>query len=382
MRTWLRGFLVAFGLVAISGTALAQFQLTLNFQNMNPHLNQAFQLRVVNKTSGLEVGRHVIGALSDANFTIEMLVLLDGESYWIDFFADLNQNGQYDAPPADHAWRMELNNAASDTALTFSHNTSFTDIQWPGDIDPYQFTGEWSGTWKNLTFQTTGPISGTITFDTDSMKVSGEFKTTGAFGNPDTTVFAFEGKIDSTSGDTMKVQLPAPWTGSVALFNGTISGTITDPYLFGTGLSMTFTGNFGLAQAIYRYKMSGTFQADGIVIMSHPDIPTGIVSPVAASKPEDFAILQNYPNPFNPETRIRLQLKSQAQVVVSIYDVRGRLVRQYAPGAVQAGVYEITWDARDSRGLPVPGGMYLAKVTIAPASQPAITQTLKMLLLK
>ena len=382
MRKWIRAFMLFLMAAVLSAEALAQYTLTLDFQNMNPHLSQKFELRVVNKGSGLEVGRYTIGSLDSANFSIDLLVLVEGESYWIDFYADLNGNGQYDAPSTDHAWRMELNNAKNDTTLVFSHNVNFTDIQWPGDIDPYQFTGTWSGNWKNLTFQTTGPISGTVTVDPDSMKISGEFKTTGAFGNPDTTVFAFEGKADTTSGDTLKVQLPAPWTGTINLFNGTISGTITDPNLFGTGLSMTFTGNYGLAQTIFRYQMSGTFQADGIVVMSHPDIPTGIASPVVASRPESFAILQNYPNPFNPETRIRIQLKQSARVSVQIYDLQGRLVRQYEPGSLQAGVYEIPWDARDSRGLAVPGGMYLAKVTLAPEGQNPIIRTLKMLLLK
>jgi len=36
----------------------------------------------------------------------------------------------YDAPNTDHAWRMELNDVMGDTTLNFTHNTSFTDINW------------------------------------------------------------------------------------------------------------------------------------------------------------------------------------------------------------------------------------------------------------
>ena len=54
-----------------------------------------------------------------------------GEDYYIDFYADHNGNGQYDAPPVDHAWRLELSNVAGDSQLDFTHNTNFTDIEWP-----------------------------------------------------------------------------------------------------------------------------------------------------------------------------------------------------------------------------------------------------------
>ena len=36
----------------------------------------------------------------------------------------------YDAPPTDHAWRLELNNAVRGDELNFAQNTNFTDIKW------------------------------------------------------------------------------------------------------------------------------------------------------------------------------------------------------------------------------------------------------------
>jgi hypothetical protein len=40
----------------------------------------------------------------------------------------LNGNGTYDAPPADHAWRIEIETVNGDTTVPFLHNTDFTDI--------------------------------------------------------------------------------------------------------------------------------------------------------------------------------------------------------------------------------------------------------------
>ena len=43
--------------------------------------------------------------------------------------------------------------------------------------------------------------------------------------------------------------------------------------------------------------------------------------------PAAFALGQNYPNPFNPRTMIRFELPEPMRVRLSIFDVRGRLVK-------------------------------------------------------
>ena len=66
------------------------------------------------------------------NYTIYVPGFDLNKDYNIDFYADLNGNGSYNAPPADHAWRLTINSAAGDFVSNFSHNASFVDIQWPG----------------------------------------------------------------------------------------------------------------------------------------------------------------------------------------------------------------------------------------------------------
>ncbi|MEZ5148111.1 MAG: choice-of-anchor V domain-containing protein [Bacteroidales bacterium] len=107
------------------------YRFTLNAMEMNPHLGELFELRVVNQSSLAEVGRVSIDSISLVNFSTMALGLQIGEDYYIDFYADHNGNGQYDAPPVDHAWRLELSNVAGDSQLDFTHNTNFTDIEWP-----------------------------------------------------------------------------------------------------------------------------------------------------------------------------------------------------------------------------------------------------------
>jgi hypothetical protein len=70
----------------------------------------------------------VIASIEDAEFDVESYVVEPGKSYMVDFYADHNGNGSYDAPPADHAWRLETTASAGDLELEFVHNTNFTDI--------------------------------------------------------------------------------------------------------------------------------------------------------------------------------------------------------------------------------------------------------------
>lgn len=105
-----------------------KFILTVNFTGMTPHVGQTLWLAVKEKDSGKTVDRKSV-TVSTA-FTMELTGLEMGHSYWVDFFSDHNKNGIYDAPPADHAWRREVNNVAGNSVIDFAHNTGFTNIEW------------------------------------------------------------------------------------------------------------------------------------------------------------------------------------------------------------------------------------------------------------
>jgi hypothetical protein len=119
-------------LVSEPGNAASKtiFNATIQLTGMTPHLNKKFELRVVDKMNGKEAFRYVNESISSADFNVDLQNIQSGHSYWIDFYADHNGNGKYDPPPADHAWRLELNNAAGEEIIPFAHNTTFTDIKW------------------------------------------------------------------------------------------------------------------------------------------------------------------------------------------------------------------------------------------------------------
>ena len=87
------------------------------------------------------------------------------------------------------------------------------------------------------------------------------------------------------------------------------------------------------------------------------------VSNVNSLLPGTTALLPNFPNPFNPETWIPYQLNKPSDVSITIYDIRGSVVRELDLGQKTAGYYTdrsraAHWDGRNATGERVANGVY------------------------
>ncbi len=60
---------------------------------------------------------------------------------------------------------------------------------------------------------------------------------------------------------------------------------------------------------------------------------------------ETCTLEQNYPNPFNPATFIDYSIPTQAQVNLTVFDVRGNKVAELVNAQQSSGSYSATWDA-------------------------------------
>ncbi|MBD3289572.1 T9SS type A sorting domain-containing protein, partial [candidate division KSB1 bacterium] len=97
--------------------------------------------------------------------------------------------------------------------------------------------------------------------------------------------------------------------------------------------------------------------------------------------PESFRLKQNYPNPFNPETLIEYDLPASAQVVLTIYDVRGNEVQTLESTAKSAGTHTVMWDGRNEFGTLVSTGLYFYRLDVV-SENAKFSQTRKMILMK
>ena len=93
--------------------------------------------------------------------------------------------------------------------------------------------------------------------------------------------------------------------------------------------------------------------------------------------PTRLALEQNFPNPFNPVTTLRYTVPEKEIVNISVYDMRGKLVKTLVNSFQSSGKKTVHWNGTDSRDNTVSAGLYLYKINAG-----IFSQTKKMILLK
>jgi len=85
--------------------------------------------------------------------------------------------------------------------------------------------------------------------------------------------------------------------------------------------------------------------------------PTGIVN-TENGIPKEYNLYQNFPNPFNPSTVIKFDVPKKSDVSIIVYDLLGRESAVLLNREMNAGKYEITWNARN-----LSSGIYYYRMT-------------------
>ena len=76
--------------------------------------------------------------------------------------------------------------------------------------------------------------------------------------------------------------------------------------------------------------------------------------------PEVISLGSAYPNPFNPTTSFELNVGNAGHVTMNVYNVMGQVVETLVNNTMDAGSYNITWDATNFSS-----GMYVVKAETA-----------------
>ena len=136
-------------------------------------------------------------------------------------------------------------------------------------------------------------------------------------------------------------------------------------------------GNQAGTYAVTAFDQSGTIAGTAVVYIAtktevhndHHRLPT------------EFRLHQNVPNPFNPETTIRFQLPSPAQVILAIFNLHGQKIGTLLEEKKEAGYYGAVWDGRDDRGVLAASGVYLYKMEVR-TDKDHFVETRKMIFLR
>ena len=133
--------------------------------------------------------------------------------------------------------------------------------------------------------------------------------------------------------------------------NGLTISTITNPN------TLTFT-DAGVPNGTYEYWICSMFN-DPYMLSD----PSNIVTiTIGTSNDDEIASAQvkvsASPNPFSTSAAFSIQSKAGAAVKLSIYNLKGQLVKSYVTTADGSGNASLIWDGTDANGLKVDSGIY------------------------
>ena len=196
-------------------------------------------------------------------------------------------------------------------------------------------------------------------------------------GNPE----AYEGVLIEISDDSEISEVNAY---DLTMSDGTYSFLLDDDFVADSILDINYQENAILNAEDTLVVGDSLDNVIGVVMYSYGStkvevrqvsdvtIKEATVEPGVMDVPAKFALHQNYPNPFNPVTTIRFELANSTNVKLSIYDITGRLVENLVNTNMNAGTYDLRWNATH-----LSSGMYLYRI-----ETPEFTATNKLVLLK
>jgi len=191
---------------------------------------------------------------------------------------------------------------------------------------------------------------------------------------------AYEGVLIEISDDS-KVESINSY--DLTMSDGTYSFLLDDDFVADSILDINYQENAILNGVDTLVEGDSLDNVTGVVMYSYGSMKVEVrqVSDVTiletggvnvVDMPENFALHQNYPNPFNPITTIRFDLATATNAKLTIYDITGRLVDELVNSNMNAGSYDLRWNAAH-----LSSGMYLYRI-----ETPEFTATNKLLLLK
>ncbi|MCP4712250.1 MAG: T9SS type A sorting domain-containing protein [Planctomycetes bacterium] len=112
-----------------------------------------------------------------------------------------------------------------------------------------------------------------------------------------------------------------------------------------------------------------------VIFTKNDDVSVTTVTP---SHPKwEYRLEQNRPNPFSPLTTITFEIPAWEHVSLRIYNITGQLVKTLQNGMLEAGRYDVTWDATGSSNERVTAGAYFYRIQAGP-----FAQTRRMILMR
>lgn len=231
-------------------------------------------------------------------------------------------------------------------------------------------------------------VAGNVNFDVGVLRDTGtaDYTAEAVYGSPITTnesgtygtyTFAANHLLDLRA-----IYLePGLWTIHLASFETNIDWGLSlyapDVAYMGksnvVGDALSFLAGDGMDESFSVHTTVAGWYGIAVWKAKYADIPkTGAyrlyVSCAASSVPDELPIVPTLsalvgvsPNPFNPQTTVTFDLAVASRAVLSVYDLRGALVRRLVDETLTPGRHTATWDGCDQSGQSVASGVYVTR---------------------
>jgi hypothetical protein len=99
----------------------------MSFAGMKVHIGKMLEVMVIESETGRTVGLYRLQSIPGDAFEIAIPDIIDvgGVVYRIEFYADANDNHEYDALPTDHTWVLFGESDDKELHISFTHGTDF-----------------------------------------------------------------------------------------------------------------------------------------------------------------------------------------------------------------------------------------------------------------
>ena len=123
-------------------------------------------------------------------------------------------------------------------------------------------------------------------------------------------------------------------------------------------------------RAVYSGDYQSALSSDAVI----EHVQTNIDEIMVPVKTE---LTGNFPNPFNPTTTISFSTREAGQVSISIYNMKGQLVKTLVNEHLEAAYHSAVWNGKDNSNKTVSSGICFYKMRSS-----NYTATKKMILMK
>ena len=114
-----------------------------------------------------------------------------------------------------------------------------------------------------------------------------------------------------------------------------------------------------------------------------PDAAAAIAYPtMPPAPPVPSIILSSQPNPFASATTLTFRLPEPSRVVVTVFDILWRVIRELSPTGQTLLYGSVAWNGNNNDGRRVPTGVYFARLTATGASGSVRAEVQRILMVK